>query len=505
MRVMLTNSPAYVKDMNRHFSYGRFGCSDPVPYSKGGMRGTDTARIDDHYNPYPWSLGYASSYLKEWGKADVRALDAQAEDMNEIDWTEAIEAFKPDILVVDLPTISFSLCMDVLEGIKRDGGMQLILAGLHPSGVPDDVMREYPFVDYIIKGDYGIPMKHFLEGAGPEKCFGFVYRAPDGKVVHSNAPVEFIPFDDMPYPDREDLPCDNYHDFEIAGKPTIHMVTSRGCPFTCSYCNVRVFWPEHMYWARKPSDVVNEMLYVKEKYGAKQIYFDDDIMTHDQDRVKALAKEIIDRKVGLPFTFMGDINIKEETLALLAEAGGCGLKFGVESINPKTLADIKKSWVSADKVKTFVAMCKRYNIWCHGDFIVGLPQDTKESAETMLEFALGLDLDTAQIYSAQPLPGTPFYRQCQENGWLVAKSWEEYDGNYKSPVSYPWFSREEIEEILVRFKREWEYAAVKQYFLKPSRILRYIKGRGFRYFLRKVWTLIRKWGPGKDHIYVAGS
>lgn len=505
MKILLTNSPAYIEDMGRHFSYGRFGCSDPVPYSKGGKNATEKRKIKDHYTPYPWSLGYASALLKRDTNETIKTVDAQAQDFNENDFKEMVRNFKPDVMVVELPTISFGLCMKFLKELKNEYEFKLILTGLHASGLPVETMQEYPFFEYIIWGDYSLPLLEFVKGKKPEEIGNFYYHDGSGNIKKSDLKPILIDFDKMPYPDREDLDVNHYHDFEIVGKPTIHMVTSRGCPFGCSYCNARVFWPKDFYWKRSPKNIVDEMEYVRDKYNARQIYFDDDIMTHDQNRMVELSKEILKRRQKLPFTFMGDINIKEETLKLIVKAGGRGLKFGVESINPKALKDINKAWITKEKVRNFVKMCKKYNLWCHGDFIVGLPQDTKESVEEMLQFALELDLDTAQIYTAQPLPGTPFYYECKQNGWLIAKDWTEYDGNYKSPVSYPWFPKEEIEGLLIKFKREWEYKATINYLKSPKRMIRYIRGRGISYTLKKIKTLIKKHGKSKDHIYVAGS
>ncbi len=500
MRILLTNSPAYIKDMNRHFSYGRFGCTMRIPYSLGGKNAT---KVKDHYTPYPWSLGYASAILKRDTKETIKAIDAQARDYNEEDFIKAVKDFKPGLMVVELPTISFSLCMDILRELKKKSKFTLIITGLHASGLPVEVMKKYSFIDYVIKGDYGLPLLKFIETNGSvNKVYNLYYRK--GRAIKkSKAKMEFVNFDSLPYPDREDLPCEHYHDFEIAGKPTIHIVTSRSCPFMCSYCNVRVFWPSGFYWKRSVKNIVDEMEYVKEKHGAKQIYFDDDIMTFDRERMVDFANEILKRKLKIPWAFMGSIHIDEKLMKLLVKAGAIGLKFGVESTNPETLKNINKAWVSEEKVRKFVKMCKKYGVYTHGDFIVGLPQDNKESLERTLKLMIDLDLDSAQIYTAQPLPGTPFYYQAKKNGWLVAKDWTEYDGSFSSPVSYPWLKKEEIEAISIKMQKEWTFSAFKNYFKSPSRAFRYLKGKGFFYTIKKVKVLLKK--RNQDHVFVPGT
>lgn len=505
MKILLINSPNYFLkyNKNRQFSYGRFGCSDPIPWELGGRYAT---AVKDHYVPYPWSLGYTSSLLKNRTGHQIKTVDCQAQDFSEKDFKQLTEKNKPDVLIFDIPTITFDYCMEMIKPIKKKGKFILIAAGLHVSGIPRQVMEENPVIDFVVKNDYSLQILQFAQLNFDIKKAGKVpllYYRRNKKIVLSKAKLKMIPFDDLPYPDREDLPPDQYHDLEVKGKPTIHMVTSRGCPFTCSYCNVRVFFEKGFYWKRNVKNVVDEMEYVKERFKAKQVYFDDDIMTHDQKWIEDFCIELEKRKVKLPWTFMGDINIKESLIKKMVKAGACGMKFGVESINPATLINITKSWITGEKVKSFVKMAKRNGLWVHGDFIVGIPGDTKESVNEMIKFAIDLDLNTAQVYTAQPLPGTPFYFQCIKNNWLVAKTWEQYDGNYISPVSYPDFSKEEIENSLRKFKTEWEMAAAKKYLYHLGRLLGYIKGRGLRYTIKKITTIIKK--GRKEHIYVAGT
>jgi len=505
MKILLLNSPNYFLkyDKNRQFSYGRFGCSDPIPHELGGRY---AKAVKDHYVPYPWSLGYASALLKRDTAHQIKAIDCQAEDFSEIDFSDYVRDFKPEVIVFDVPTITFSFCMEMIKPLKEELGFILILVGLHGSGIPIETMKENPFIDYIIKNDYALQLFKFAQldfKADQADKVPLLFYRKNQEIAQSQEKLEIVPMDYLPYPDRDDLPVENYHDLEVMGKPTIHMVTSRGCPFTCSYCNVRVFFDKGFYWKRSVKSVIDEMEFVQKKYGAKQIYFDDDIMTHDPKWMEEFSDEIIKRKIKLPWTFMGDINVKEELIKKMVKAGACGMKFGVESINPETLKNITKTWITKEKVTNFVKMAQRHGLWVHGDFIVGIPGDTKESIKEMTKFAINLDLNTAQIYSAQPLPGTPFYDQCKKNGWLVAKKWDDYDGNYISPVSYQEFPKEEIEEMLRYFKREWEMATVKKFIFRPWRLLSYIKGRGLDYTIKKIKTILTK--SKKDHIFVAGT
>lgn len=494
MRVLITNSPAYIQDMYRHFTYGsRFGCSDPIPYG---------SNIKEHYSAYPWSLGYASSLLKYKTDFKVKGLDAQARDYNEVDFVKYIRRYKPDLIVADLPTISFPLMMELLKNIKDEIDCKIILSGLHVSGLPIQTMEENPFIDYVLTREYELALPKFIKIVEEEKKdfteIPNLYFWKGNEIKKTKADTFYVDFDLLPYPDREDLPVEMYHDFEVAGKPTIQMLTSRGCPCQCTFCCTTVYWPNGAYWQRSASNVVDEMEYAKDKYGAKQIYFDDDVVSIKM--LNELSKEILDRKLDLPWTFMGNINIPEDTLKLISRAGAIGVKFGVESINTRVLANINKRWVNKEKVERFVELCRRYDLWRHGTFIIGLPQDNRESILKMLQFAIDLDLDTAQFYIATPIPRTKFFELAKKSGWLVGENWLYFDGNNYSNLDYPWLSKEEIEELTKICKREWELSAFKKYIKHPKRIWRYLQGRGLHYTLQKVQTLL----TNKGHILTAG-
>jgi len=111
MRVLLTNSPSYIKDPDKRFTYGsRFGCVVPLPAEH---------RVT-FYTPYPWSLGYASAILKRDTDHKVKALDAQAKILDDREFMREVDKFKPDLVVAQLPTVSFSLMMEVLQEVKGE-------------------------------------------------------------------------------------------------------------------------------------------------------------------------------------------------------------------------------------------------------------------------------------------------------------------------------------------------------------------------------------------------
>lgn len=449
-------------------------------------------KCKEHYLPYPFFLGYSSALLKRDLDIYVKAVDACALDFDEKDFANYVRSYKPDVFVLEVPTISFPLVMDLIRELKEDIDFKVIIAGTHVTALAKDVMGKYPFIDYCLLGEYELTLKELIEHLNCDSSRGnlrsikgltFRYR---GKIVINGRRELVRDLDKMPFPDRDDMPIERYHDFEIAGKPAAQLLTSRGCPSNCIFCVERqVLWDSPLYRRRSPKRVVDEMVVVKEKYGAKQVYFDDETMVINRRHVEAICREIIDRGLDLPWTCMGDITLDYDTLSLMAKAGCVGVKFGVETINTRTLTDIQKIFMNLERVKRFVKYCKKLGIWSHATYMIGLPGERREDILRTLDFALKLDTDSAQFSIATPFPGTPFFEMARENGWLATYDWTMYDGANYAVINYPWLAREEIEQLYrVALKRYYKHAVMRS-IVKPRKVFKLIKARGLTYVVHK--------------------
>lgn len=490
MKVLIANPPAYIGDYDRHFV-------------QAGSRWSFTMRIskdsgcNEHYLPYPFFLGYSSALLKR--TFDVKAIDACALDFDEREFIQYVVAHDPDVLVLEVPTVSFPLVMEVIREIKEDIRCKVVLAGSHVTALAKEVMDKYAFIDYCLLGEYELTLKELMEHLDKEseddknlraiKGLGFRH----GNKVTINERRELLKnLDKLPFPDREDLPIKYYHDFEIAGKPSAQMLTSRGCPSSCIFCVERqVIWDSPLYRKRNPAKVVDEMALVKDEYGAKQVYFDDETMTINRKHVKAICDEIIYRGLDIPWTCMGDITLDYDTLNLMAKAGCVGVKFGVETVNTETLSEIRKIFLNLEKTKQFVEWCRELNMWSHATFMIGLPGDTEKDVSKTLKFATDLDPDSAQFSIATPFPGTPFFDMAKRNDWLTTLDWTMYDGANHAVLNYPWLSKEEIERLYQNALKKFYKHAILKGFVKPRRVVRLVRARGLGYAMRKALSASR--------------
>ncbi len=482
MKILLANPPAYMDNSNRHFIQSGSRWSFSIYVSKN---------FKEHYLPYPFSMGYSLALLKQLEDVSAEGLDACALDLNSREFIQQVVSRRPDIFVIDVPTISFPLVMPLLEEIKQATGCKIVLTGGHVTALAEDILRDNKQVDCCLLGEYEMSLRQFVlsetgEGVSAQQD-GIAYRE-NGGITRRPAELRTFNLDNLPYPDREDYPVGLYHDFEVGGRPCVQMLTSLGCPYKCSFCMpVRVMYGDSQFYRKRaPANIVAEMAFVKEKYHAGQVYFDDDTFSVDKQRLRTLCEELAKFDLDLPWTAMGDITIDQRTLEIMANAGCIGLKFGVESANGSTLEAIRKTWVTVDKVKRFVKSCRELGIWAHATFIIGLPGDRREDIEKTIKFSKELDIDSVQFSIATPFPGTPFYEQARHEGWLVSDDWTLYDGANFSVLSYPWLSKEEIEELHRRALKEWYRHALFKEMRRPRRILKVAKAHSLRYSTRKI-------------------
>jgi radical SAM superfamily enzyme YgiQ (UPF0313 family) len=262
--------------------------------------------------------------------------------------------------------------------------------------------------------------------------------------------------DSLPFPDREGLPIELYKNMEKISGSCAQMISSRGCPVQCTFCvTIQVIYRGPFYRRRSPENVRREIEVLHDKYGAKQIWFDDDTMVINREHVRSLCEEFLMSGLSIPWSCMADLTLDYDTLRMMRQAGCIALAFGIETVNPASIKRIHKGIVDLERAKRFVHWCKELGIMTHATYAFGLPGDSKEGLEKTIHFAKELDTDTAQFSIATPFPGTPFFEEAKHNGWLTTLDWNQYDGQLNCVLNYPHLSKEEIVNLVLKARREF--------------------------------------------------
>jgi hopanoid biosynthesis associated radical SAM protein HpnJ len=328
---------------------------------------------------------------------------------------------------------------------------------------PEQSLKDCPALDFVARNEYEFTIKELAEGAEWSTIKGLSYRAKDGTIQHNPEREILMDMDQLP----SVLPL--YKKFLDTQKyfggylkhPYISYYTGRGCKSHCTFC----LWPQtiggHKYRFHSIERVVADIKYIKANFPeAKEIFFDDDTLTDNHDRVEALAVEL--GKLGVVWSCNAKANVPRKTLEVMKANGLRLLLVGYESGNQKILHNIKKGLL-VDVARRFAKDCHELGIIVHGTFILGLPGETRETIQETLAFAKEVNPRTLQVSLAAPYPGTFLYKQAKENGWFASDvDLLTEDSTQIAPLNYPHLGHTEIFNSVEDF--------YKKFYFRPSKI-----------------------------------
>jgi len=418
-----------------------------------------------HYLPFPFFLAYAAACLKKEG-FDVVTCDCVAMDMSLEALLSRIEQENPDIVFFETATPTINFDLELAGRIKRkSGSARVIMGGPHSSVYPEEILASREAVDFVVIGEYEESLAELavaLRDSLPVSAVsGIAYRAEDG--VKLSGPRGLIdPLDKLPPPAHDMFPASwlpdpgIYWDGFCQHRPALQMHASRGCPYKCDFC----LWNQVMYANGKyrmfsAGRIVDEMERLKKRYGAREIYFDDDDFTIKAAQVGAIADEISARGLKIKWSCMGDaINLSRELVEKMAASGCVGIKFGVESGSTRVLKSLGKP-LDLDKAREVVNWCGASRIRTHATFSLGLPEDDMASLKETLTFLEGFNADSIQVSICTPFPGTRFFRRAEKEKLLKTKEWEKYDGKASDVLEHPSVDLGVVERLRARAIRRW--------------------------------------------------
>ncbi|MBU2637805.1 MAG: B12-binding domain-containing radical SAM protein [Nanoarchaeota archaeon] len=446
MKIMLVYPPAQVED-----TYSNFSFAAPVLP--------------------PLGLAYLGAVLEKAG-FDVKIVDCVAERLGYKELLEAIREYKPSIVGFNANTISYPKVQKALPLIKKvNADIVTVIGGAHSSAMPRQVLAENPDLDVAVFGEGECTI---LEIANRLKA-GLSLNNIDGTAIMSqekiivNNPRQLIEnLDTLPFPARHLLKdLRTYSHTPLRGTGFIvSVITSRGCPFNCFYCDQSVFTRK---WRANSVDyVISEIKMLKEKYGADAISFEDDNFALSKERVIGICKRMISENLGMKWSCCIRIDkIDEEILGWMKQAGCTSIYVGIESGNQEMLNSINKN-LSIEQIKLALKTANKAGIDnIYGSFILGLPRDTKETIEQTINFACNLPLTGISFNIFTPYPNTKL-REIASKFGVIKEDWKNYSDHAHFAPYIPNGITEE--ELLMLQKR-----AYRKFFIRPSYIINHLK------------------------------
>jgi len=237
--------------------------------------------------------------------------------------------------------------------------------------------------------------------------------------------------------------------------PQITILTARGCPFNCSFCNIPF---KASYHARSPENVVEEFQYVQNELPeAKEIMIEDDTFPVNKQRTITICNLLIEKEIKLTWSCNARVDMDYETLKTMKAAGCRLLCVGFESPVQKVLDTVHKKTTAEIQLK-FMENCRKVGLLVNGCFILGMPGDTKETIKETIEFAKKLNPDTAQFYSAYAYPGTEMWEWAKKNGYLTSEDYSKLlteEGYHQGNINLPELKAEEADRMCRQALREF--------------------------------------------------
>jgi anaerobic magnesium-protoporphyrin IX monomethyl ester cyclase len=448
------------------------------PYDEEGLIGkTKSMRIVVNLIP-PLGLAYLGAVLEKAGY-DVRILDCTCgTTLDEL--MADLKEYQPDIVGISCTTPTFRDALVEARAVRQALPRAIIvLGGAHVTATPEQAMRWDVFdIGVIAEGEVTIvELVRELEDKGGldrvelSKINGLAFRQ-DGKVVRSLPRQYIADLDSIPHPARHLLPpLSGYRPTPASYRylPLAVLMTSRGCPFGCTFCDRGVFG--NRVRAHSPEYVLDEVEEVVKRYGAREIRFFDDTFTFNKKRVEWICQGLIERKLRIPWTCLTRTTaVTKDLLKLMKEAGCWQILYGLESGDPRMLKLLNKG-TTVEHNEQAVRWAQEVGLGVRGDFIIGTPGETMESLERTLAFAKRMKLDYAHFNKFVPYPGTELYER------LVAEGYQFDVDNLPPIVDHTTvlyepdgLNREEITAFLDRAHRE--------FYLRPSHIVQRLMHTG---------------------------
>lgn len=389
----------------------------------------------------------------------------------------------PDFIGITATSVAIKNAAKIALELKKKTKAPIILGGPHITAVPKKTMELFPQFDmgvigegeetmvellngYIVREENTQPFSH-LAIEPFSSIPGLIFRTKDDEIVETTprAPIEDL--DTLPLPAFDLLPDFSHYGgsqfIEFDERPTFRLVTSRGCPFNCRFCDKSVFGK--IFRAHSPEYVIKMVKILYHDYGIRHIYFSDDTFTLDKERIFKLCKLLQKEKLDLTWDCNTRVDMVDLPLLQEMKKAGCTyIAYGIETGSQKIL-DILNKQITLNQIGKACDWTVKAGIKIRGNFMMGNPGETRETIKETIKFAKSLPFYTFKMSFFTPFPNTEIYEE-------EIDKWGKYDEDWSklskySPVFVPkGFTQKELEKY-------YKKAYVSFYF-RPKMVVQYL-------------------------------
>jgi anaerobic magnesium-protoporphyrin IX monomethyl ester cyclase len=438
--------------------------------------------IDTRTSP-SLGLAYLAAVTEQRGD-EVQIHDGDVEDQL---LASVLREFEPQVVGITANTTQITAAWRDAELVKSLSNALVVLGGPHPTSLPEESAAR-PSVDVVVHSEGEATWLELLDtwetGCLKQDDSPFsdlsILRSVAGITFQNNgreivntpnrSPIPVEELNQMPFPAWHHFKLDRYTNLQ----PTVDRVdglslpilTSRGCPYRCSYCSQ--IGPR-LWRARSADSVLAEWRWLVEEKGAAEIGVLDDSFNIDRQRVLEICRRLVDEKLNhVPWIMINGIRANladEQVLGAMKRAGCRRTAFGVESGNQGILDSVVDKHLTLDQVRSAFRAAQAVGLETIGFFIIGMPGETEATMDDTIRFACELNPMVANFSIATPFPGTDMYHTVQAGGRILAETWDDFvffEG--KARFEMPGLPADLVE-------RKWK-EAYRRFYLRPRRIVR---------------------------------
>lgn len=429
----------------------RFSIFDPVSYME--------------CHP-PLGLAYLAAYCQPGYR--VKILDMEAEKMGFAKLARYIKKYNPSVVGLAVTSPLFGMAVKIAKLVKEIKNLPIVVGGIH-THLDLDILKESNF-DFVIRKEGEVPLKqllnYLLKGDGNIRDIESLSFRENHEILHNPDMPLRENLDELPFPARELLPSNLYFSIGAKRNPSASVITSRGCPFNCIFCNP-------IYKDVRRRSVVNvcdEIELIITRSDISHIEFFDETFNLDIEWLLNFCNEIIKRHLRISWRARCRVGLFDKEIIKKMKQAGCNIiSLGVESANEQTLRFLKKGF-SLQQVKDTIGLIKDEGIDLHGWFILGIPTESEAEARNTINFAKKENFDFALFSILTPMPKSELQEIAIRNRWMAFEQQHDYSNflhQNKPVLRHPQLSNKEILKMTRR--------AQITFFLKFSRILKLIK------------------------------
>lgn len=399
-------------------------------------------------------IAYMAAVL-ERGNIPVQILDAWGLGLTFKEISSQIGRYRPDIIGITCTASAFGVSVELAKKIKVSfPDIKIVLGGPYVSAIPEEVLREIPWADFAVFGEGEYTMLELCQERPVEGIRGLAYRSSGRVIVNDDRPL-IEDLDALPFPARHFYNMSRYRRpfYEFHGSPFAPIITSRGCPFHCRFCASHVVSGRDIR-LRSIGNIVEEIDMLIRDYKVKFITIADDapVFTMDRNRLADFCRAIKGKKFFWGAKARAD-SINEDNLSMMRDAGCRVLEVGCESGNPEVLKEWEKG-ISIGQIREAFRLMNKYGISSVAMFMLGAPEETKETILNTIRFAKELRAAYVIARILYPYPGTDAYNYLYEHKMIKPRGWEQIRNPEKSDpgISHPNLSTSELRLPGVSFK-----------------------------------------------------